>query len=143
MCHTCSILDTKRVGRTRLFFRRLCSSFGIVADDFVVGIGRDAIDQRVQKREQHKADGGGQRQKQRVGQVEQRQQFGDERKGEREMRACQQQRNEEHSQQLGIDALFDVVLGHADLLHDVEPLLILATECGIWDVTFAVVERRP
>ena len=26
---------------------------------------------------------------------------------------------------------------------EVEPLLVLAAECGIWNVSFAVVERRP
>lgn len=49
----------------------------------------------------------------------------DEREGEHQMQTRQHQRQEEYHQHLTVDAAEDILAGHANLLHNGEPALIL------------------
>ncbi len=60
-----------------------------------------------------------------VGQVEQNQHPPNHWEGKGQVNARAHQGQEEHRQQLRIDALADVFPGHAHLLHDFEALLVL------------------
>lgn len=99
---------------------RLC-----IADDFVISVRRDAVYDYIEQRKHKEADKGCADKEQVIVEIKEQEQLFNDREGEGQVQSGSNERQEEYRQKLGIDTPPDVLLCHADVLHDLKAGLVL------------------